>query len=286
MHIVDPYNTPGTYRKAQLHCHTKRSDGRYEPLDLVKRYRDAGYSYVCLTDHDVVTRCDEINDGSFLALPGIEETITWGVAPLGRHLVRLLTADRLGRGSARDRVERTLAAGGIPCPSHPSWTGNLWTASWPATALADLPGPFLVEIWNPHSEPAEDARRWAAAARAHGADTRIGGVAVDDCHTPSQFDRAWVMVKSEEVSAEALRRALLSGAFYSSTGVEAEFGVEGRAVVFSSGADEVRVLDSLDRVRAAQAGGSGRYEPGGDEGFVRIECRAGPMRAWSQIFWL
>jgi len=284
--VSDPYAMPGTYRKAQLHCHTRRSDGRFEPADLARRYRDAGYSFVCFTDHDRVTRCDEVSDDSFLALPGVEETIVRGIPPLGPHLGRLLVDRVLGAGSAQDRITRTLAAGGIPCLEHPSWTGNLWTGAWTAETMATLPGPFLVEIWNPHSNPDEDLRRWARAAWAHGPEGRIGAVAGDDCHILPQFDRGWVMVKVEAITADALRAALLSGAFYASTGVEADLGVTDGAVAVRSAAGEVHVFDAGGRSRAVFRGGEGRYTPAGDEGFVRVECRAGPRRAWSQAFWV
>jgi hypothetical protein len=192
----------------------------------------------------------------------------------------------LGAGSAQDRITRTLKAGGVPVLHHPSWTGNLFSGAWSSGAMARLHGPFLVEIWNPHSRSADDVRRWLVAVRAHRAAVRIGGVAADDCHTQRQFDRAWVSVKVPEVTAAALRSALLSGAFYASTGVNAEFEADGETLTVHSDADEVVVLDAGDRRRATIAGGEGTYTPVGDEGFVRMECRAGTRRAWSQPFWI
>jgi len=284
--IHDPYAGPGTYRKAQLHVHTRRSDGRYEPADLARRYRDAGYTFMCFTDHNTVTRCDNVADGSFLALPGVEETIVRGVPPLGPHLGRLLVDDVLGNGTAADRIRRTLDAGGVPCLNHPSWPGNLWTGAWPLRVMQRMPGPLLVEIWNPHSDSDEDARRWTLAARARGPGTPLVAVAADDCHADEQFNRAWVMVKTQAISAAALRAALLGGAFYPSTGVDAEFGADGEGVMVRSAADEVRVIDASGRIRATISGGSARYAPTGDEGFVRVECHAGARRAWSQAFWI
>jgi hypothetical protein len=148
--IQDPYAVPGTWRRAQLHTHTRRSDGRFEPRVLAERYRDAGYTFVCFTDHGVVTRCDELCGVSFLALPGVEETIVRGVPPLGPHLGRLFVDDVLSSGTAGDRIRLTLNSGGVPCLNHPSWTGNVWTGGWPAAVMASLPGPVLVEVWNPH----------------------------------------------------------------------------------------------------------------------------------------
>ncbi len=286
LRIRDPYAVPGVFRRAQLHCHTRNSDGQFEPADLARRYRDAGYSFICFTDHDRVTRCDEVNDARFLALPGVEETIVRIVPPLGQHLSRLLVDQVLGEGAAPDRIARTQADGGIACLNHPSWTGNLWTGAWTLQTMAALPGPFLVEIWNPHSNPDEDLRRFTGAVRAHGPEGRIWAAAADDCHTSAQFDRAWVMVKVEAITSDALRAALLCGAFYASTGVEADFGVAGDAIIVCSAAEEVLVFDAAGRSRAMIRGGEGHYTPAGDEDFVRLECRAGPLRAWSQAFWV
>ncbi len=286
MRILDPYAAPGAYRKAQLHCHTRRSDGAFEPAELARRYRDAGYTFLCFTDHERVTRCDDVCTERFLALPGIEETIVRWMPPLGPHLGRLLVDDPLRRGAAGERISHTVAGGGVPVLHHPSWNGNLWTGAWPADVMTSLPGPFLVEIWNPHSNSEEDVRRWVAAVRAHGPDVRIGATAGDDCHVAAQFNRAWVMVKSEAISAAAFREALLGGAFYASTGVDADFGADASAVVVRSTADEARVIDASGRIRATIGDGSGRYAVVGDEGFVRIDCRAGERRAWSQVFWI
>lgn len=285
MRILDPYAVPGSYQKAQLHCHTRRSDGRWEPADLVRRYRDAGYAFVCFTDHDRLTQCEDLNSETFLALPGVEETLVRGLWPLGPHLGRLLVDGILGTGGAQERITRTLAAGGVPVLHHPSWPGNLWTGAWPLRTMTALRGPFLVEIWNPHSDPEEDVRRWAAAVVAHGPQVRIGAVAGDDCHHEAQFNRAWVLVKVPTVERTSLLEALLHGAIVASTGLTAEFGVRDGSVTVESNGDDVLVVDAAGRPRRVLPA-AGRYEPAGDEGLVRLVCRGGARRAWSQAFWI
>ncbi|MDR7534401.1 MAG: hypothetical protein QN162_13860, partial [Armatimonadota bacterium] len=149
-----------------------------------------------------------------------------------------------------------------------------------------LPGPSLVAVWNPHSTPEEDLRRWLHAVQAHGPDVVVAAAAGDDCHVEAQFDRGWVVVKVEAVTAAALRQALLGGACYASTGVDATFGVQGQAIVALAQADDVLVFDAAGRLRRRLGSGGGTYLPEGDEGFVRFECHAGPRRAWSQVFWI
>lgn len=61
--------------KANLHCHTKTSDsgsGYATPPQIKALYRSHGYSIVAFTDHNKLSYKNELNDDTFLALPGFE----------------------------------------------------------------------------------------------------------------------------------------------------------------------------------------------------------------------
>lgn len=280
--IGNPYAVPGPYRKVQLHCHTTESDGTFRPDELLRMYKAAGYACVFLTDHNRVTRCDTHDDGTFLALPGTEDTVSrW--RPLGPHLLRLFVDRSLRGGSAQGVIDDTRSAGGLCGLCHPSWTGNLWTGSWPARAVTALQGYHFMEIRNPHTSPARDVALWEVALRRRAAP--VWGVAVDDCHSRAQFDRAWIMARVPEITADALRAALRRGAFYASTGPAAEFAVTGRSIVARfEHAMDVRFIDAQSRVRMAVYGADAVYPVEGDERYVRVEASDGGFRAWSQPF--
>jgi len=285
--IADPYAVPGSYRKAQLHCHTTCSDGTLPPPALLERYRAAGYAFVVLTDHDRVTACDDLNDRSFLALPGVETTIGRPFRPLGPHMGRLGAPGSLLVRGAQACIDATVAAGGVVSLHHPSWSGNLWTGGWSLAELVRLRGYHLIEVSNHHSRTAEDLRRWTAVLRARGPEAPVAAVASDDLHRDRDFDTGWVMVKTAAVTAEALLGALRGLAVYASTGPAAEFGVRDGAVVCSTDASRIRFLDAADRVRHEAPGPDAAYAPRGDEGFVRVECLGRSAgTAWSQAFWL
>lgn len=286
--IHDPYAVPGQFRKVQLHCHTTESDGRFRPRELLGMYKDAGYSFVFITDHNRVTRCDDLNDDTFLALPGTEDTVSYLLPPLGPHLGRLFTDHSTQRGSAQERIDATLKQGALSSLCHPSWTGNLWTGTWSSEAVTRLRGYNFLEVINPHSDPIKDTALWQAALRARGARAPVWAVAVDDCHRGDQFNRAWVMARVAELSPTALRLALAGGAFYPSTGPEGVFGADG-ATVSAKFTDDVdaRILDGDGRVRAAAHGRTIHYSAQGDERYLRVEG-VSPSRGmiWSQPFWL
>lgn len=291
LRIHDPYAVPGEYRKAQLHCHTTASDGAFPPGELLRRYKDAGYSFVAITDHNRVTRCTDHDDATFLAIPGTEDTVS-RFRPLGPHLGRLFVGASLPRGEAQEAIDQTARDGGLTVLCHPSWTGNLWTGTWSPAAVERLTGYHLIEVWNPHSTSLRDVARWETALAARGA---IGGgaaspvwaAAVDDCHHERQFNRGWIMAKVPEVSAQALKRALTSGAFYASTGPDAVFRVRGEHLEAEFDDPlEARILDLHGRQRAGGQGRAIRYRVQGDEEALRVEGRAPGGTVWSQPFWL
>lgn len=62
--------------KIDLHIHSTYSDGSYDPKDLVKKYKDVGFSKISITDHDGIGgQREAIEHGKKLGIevvPGIE----------------------------------------------------------------------------------------------------------------------------------------------------------------------------------------------------------------------
>lgn len=287
MLLHNPYAVAGQWRKAQLHCHTTESDGRIPPRDLLQMYRDAGYAFVCITDHNRVTRCDDFNGPEFVAIPGVEDEVGFGLPVLGAHMGRLFVDAPLRSGSAQQRIDRTRDSGGVVSLCHPSWPGNLWTGAWSDDDVRTLRGYHLIEIRNPHSRVETDVARWTAAMRAHGPSMPVWGVAVDDCHRREQFNQGWIVAKVAAVAADALRTALLAGALYATTGPSMDVTVaDGAITVTASPSGWIRMFDSSGSVRAEVQGDHASYAPGGDEGYVRVEIHTGVGQAWSQPLWI
>ncbi len=61
--------------KANLHCHSTRSDGKLSPEELVRRYRAHGYDILAITDHCSPKDHSALGDESFLLLTGYEAYI-------------------------------------------------------------------------------------------------------------------------------------------------------------------------------------------------------------------
>ncbi len=62
--------------KGNLHSHTINSDGKLTPAQSVLAYKQHGYSFMCLSDHDYYTDLrDEFDCESFILLPGVEGSV-------------------------------------------------------------------------------------------------------------------------------------------------------------------------------------------------------------------
>jgi hypothetical protein len=168
--------------KGNTHTHTRfvsESDADGPPEFVAAWYRDHGYQFLVITDHEHLTDVTPLNaklgqDGQFLVIPGQEitqEVIDDQKPPRvyeahvnGINISQLITPIMPDRGpnpsppqtveefaprsiSISDLYKRNMAevtlAGGLPQVNHP----NL---GWSITLkdLLPLPTPFLFEVWN------------------------------------------------------------------------------------------------------------------------------------------
>ncbi len=65
----------GGWYKANLHCHTTLSDGRWTPEEVKAAYRARGYAVVAYTDHNHWGWHPMLNDKDFVALAALEVNI-------------------------------------------------------------------------------------------------------------------------------------------------------------------------------------------------------------------
>src|SRR5688500_9593225 len=110
--------------KGNTHTHTLNSDGDTSPDEVARWYREHGYQFLVLTDHNFLTSVDGLNalmgaDEQFLIVRGEEITDRFESKPL--HIngleVKQLVRPQGGR-SVLETVQRNVdairAAGGVP----------------------------------------------------------------------------------------------------------------------------------------------------------------------------
>ena len=293
--------------KGNTHTHTLNSDGDSTPDDVVRWYREHGYQFVVLTDHNFLTSVDGLNalhgaDEKFLVVKGAEVTDRFDNRPL--HINGLdvdTTVPPQGGTSVTDVLQRNVdairRANGIPHINHPSFR---WSIT--AQELQQVRNNRLFEVFNGHPQVnnvggggvpgLEEA--WDAILT-NG--TLLYGIAVDDAHTfkaPGNPDvagpgRGWVSVRAPRLEARALLEALERGDFYASTGVElTDFHATPRQIAVNVRATEfskyrIQFIGSGGRVLQEIAAPSATYEIRGDEGYVRARVLESNGRlAWTQ----
>jgi hypothetical protein len=228
----------GSWFKGNLHTHTLNSDGDSTPDDVVRWYREHGYNFVTLTDHNYLTSVDGLNalhgaDDKFLVMKGEEVTDRFQNKPVhvnGFAPNALITPT--GGGSVLDMTQRMIdairSAGAVPSVNHPNYG---WAIS--ASELLQLQRTRLFEVFNGHPlvnnlggggvpglEEVWD--RMLSSGR------MLYGIAVDDAHyfkrpedkTAPRPGQGWVYVRAPRLDSRALVEALERGEFYASTGVE------------------------------------------------------------------
>jgi hypothetical protein len=226
-YFVNPFREEGRWFKGNVHTHSTASDGTRTPEQLVKIYREAGYDFLSITDHSVVTDVEGLGEPGFLLIPGEEMCIGRTHANQPFHIVALGIQETLPfRDFDRDLnpqivIDHVNDAGGIPFLAHPYWSGLNHRD------MMEIDGYHGVEIYNTGC----DFERNTGFSEAHIDDIIVMGrrpliYAVDDHHgaerplLPLDAAVAWMMVKSKSLGADDILSSIRKGLFYSSTGPE------------------------------------------------------------------
>jgi hypothetical protein len=279
--------------KGNLHTHTAMSDGDSPPEEMAAWYRDHGYQFLVITDHDKVTNV-AAPEGLVL-IPGEEVTDKLPKKPLHVNAIGLtrVVPPQGGKTTVevlQRNVDAVREAGGIPLVNHPNFG---W--AFGANELLELRGVTLLEIASGHpyvnaQGPPSVEAMWDELLTAG---RRVWGVAVDDSHhlkRPWDTDvalpgKAWVVVRAAKADAKSVLGALERGEFYASTGVELEdFGPASVKVKEKNLAHyRIQFIGAKGRVLQETAGASASYAMRGDEGYVRAKVIDSNGRmAWTQ----
>jgi len=218
------------WHKGNLHTHTTNSDGERTPEAACAWFRDQGYSFVHLTDHDAVTSQDMFVPGRFIVIPGCE--VQAGRNELGHpfHLVGLGLERPLAEAQRQDTqtaIDLMRAAGSEVIIAHPYWSGHT------IRDLEPLQGYLGLEVWNTLCELLNGKGHSGVVwddllARGR----RLLAIAVDDAHWQlPDFGQGWVMVRVARLRADEVLGAVGQGRFYSSSGPAIrDLRLEGRTI--------------------------------------------------------
>jgi hypothetical protein len=291
------------YFRGNTHTHTTESDGDSPPDVVARWYRDHGYDFLVLSDHNKLTDPKRTGVGSdtFLLITGEELTVRYLGTPVhvnGLNIPAVIEPRQPWgiRRTLQANIDAVRQVGGVPHVNHPNWK---W--AFGDEILADIENNRLLEIFNgcPDSNNDGDAFHPSMEVvwdRLLTLGQRVYGIAVDDAHhfkdfAPSRMNpgRGWVAVKAQRLEASEIMRALDEGQFYASTGIVLD------DVVVTPQRLEIRIrANEGERFRTHFIGGGGRllavstenpaiYDLAGPEQYVRADVYDAAGRiAWVQ----
>ena len=229
-------STSGTsWFKGNTHTHTLESDGDSSPEYVVRWYKEHGYNFLVLSDHDVLTdpaQLSHLTDSDFILIPGEEVSSSYESHPVHVNGLNLrgLVDPRTGAtlvATIQNNVDAIREVEGVPHINHPNYR---W--AFGAEELAQIENDRLLEIYNGHPAVHNEGgggfpsleEIWDVLLTGG---KRIYGIAVDDAHSfqgefsadRSNPGRGWISVRARSLDAAEIMQQLEAGQFYASTGV-------------------------------------------------------------------
>lgn len=307
----------GAFYKANLHCHTVLSDGRWTKEEVKAAYKAQGYSIVAFTDHRHYGWHPELMDESFIPLAAFEADLNEPFRRPGdfrfvkTYHINFYDTDPLARGgftapqppqrygdpyALNEFLAQMNAEGFLSCYNHPYWSLQNYDD------YKDLCGLFAMEIYN-HGCELDGLYGYAPQAYDEmlRAGTRLFCLATDDNHNRCAPGEpgcdsfgGYTMLKLPRLTYADVIRALKNGDFYATTGPELRelYLADGAVHAQCSPVEKIYMITAgrhcqMELAPNGQTVSEAVFPLDGDEGYIRVECRdAAGRRAYSNAYFL
>ncbi|MGB8450754.1 MAG: CehA/McbA family metallohydrolase [Anaerocolumna sp.] len=284
--------------KGNLHTHSNRSDGRHDPKDVVGLYKEKGYDFICLSDHEIYYKDTALDTEDFICLDGYEMRVENKVDNVSFHIHGLWdhTLERKNPfqhdeyhgipdyegdlTAVQDLIDGMKDRGNLIIFNHPNWSRNTYET------LEKLKGFHIMEIYNHQSEIEEavgySVDYWDYCLRKG---KKLFGVATDDAHhinPEAKIGEAfggYIVCDCEQLTQERIIDSIREGAFYASQGPEIyDLRVEeGVLKVETSAVQYIKfvVFEALGSNHFSENGSLitfAEYKIHGQEAYIRVEA--------------
>lgn len=305
------FTDDGQWYKGNLHCHTTNSDGRMTPEEAAAFYKENGYDFLAISDHDLYSDYrEELNSEDFIILPAVEaEAVLYkekgrpgrkclhhihGIlgtkemqehAPKGtfKHLEaypsRRFYESWDGLKAGQELQKDLEDHGCITIYNHPVWSRVR------EQEFIDIQGLTAVEIYNygtvNESATGYDTIHWDVMLQ-NG--KKIFATAADDNHNDGTVEDSfggYIVVKAPKLEHEKIVQAIIDGNYYSSSGPEIyDWGIrDDVAYVEYSRVSRVNFIAGNDvnagrtvMFDSEQPVMKAQFRLNGTETYIRVEC--------------
>lgn len=303
----------GNFFKANLHSHSTHSDGLLTREEIIRLYKEQGYSIIMFSEHEIYTDTTAYDSDDFLVLPGIERSISLPDRELfhiqGIYNDRAVCEKRYQDGehieipeyesmeSVQKIIDELKAHGNFVMINHPYWSFNT------QEHIDALSNYDFMELYN-HGCEVESNIGLSEIFYDHALrKEKIYAIAGDDNHNGHRYQKGifmndsfggWIVIQGDALTRSAISDALAQGSFYSSQGpelYELSLSDEGVVHVECSPCSSI-VFKSYPRRGYRFKEDEGLithcdYQLKGGEQWVRVICMDEQGRcAWSNPFFL
>lgn len=194
---------------AELHCHTRFSDGLASPVACVARARSLGLDVLAVTDHNtadggLAAQALALSGQSLLVIPGEEVSTDIG------HVLVYFLRETIPPGPFEAVMEQVQQQAALAFLAHPYHIplGNRWRKKRILKAAPNqidrLSG---IEVENGHNRTAANRLAWQLLA-AGNARSAISG---SDAHVLFEIGNALTLVDCAQPTLQAVKEALAAG---------------------------------------------------------------------------
>ncbi len=274
----------GTWYRGNTHTHARFSDKDTlnDVPEIASWYREAGYSFLCLSEHNdhllekKIICHDEVPQGAdFIMICGNELSQSRHHTALG--ISAYIDSDTL----LQEGVIKTIKAGGVAILNHPM-DPEITCADFLATN-----GLNHLEVFNggrPRDTQGSEILWDSLLSVSEG--RIVYAVASDDNHyKKSNVGKGWIMVRAAKLTKQEIVESIRAGNFYATTGVIInDFGRTGDTFkVDSQNGETVEFIGKYGKILLRTQSPSARYTIKGNEKYIRAKVtnNEGKM-AWIQ----
>lgn len=285
---MELFNNNLSWFKGNLHTHTTLSDGMVSVDKSIELYKNAGYDFLAITDHNKIFK---EKDNKILLLDSIEYDRNDFNSKKAFHItgIAVKSEPEIEKSyTPQQIIDAIIEKNGLAIVAHPAW--SLLTHE----DLFKLKKYTGIEIWNSVSETNScrgDSVNYADVLASKGRIPLL--FAVDDTHFyKKDLFGGYIMVNSKSLDRDNILENIKKGNFYCSQGPEIkQIYIENRVIrAVTSPAEEIHfVSDSFynaDRVskKENELITEAEYTISETDTVVRVECvDSQRKKAWSQF---
>ena len=271
--ISNPHKGYSYNYKGNVHSHSINSDGTESPTTVGEWYRDNGYDFYTITDHNMLTSDPGVSDILWLG-KSEEGSLSGNTAHMGNLNINTV----IPNGDAQTMISNASSQGGQTTLHHIDRADKRWTAE----TIESLTGVMSLEIYN--GGGLNSTGTWDTVLTSG---KTIWGNAADDSHSLSAMGSAYIVVNSNSVSStkEEILDQMASGNFYASKGFDLQVSVTDETIsVSTTNGSKIRWIKDSGEVIKTTNSYTDNYVVNGTEKYVRIEIldAFGEPKAWSQ----